>query len=76
MEQFAREDIREVMREFGVESMRRAVTTDATEEVFLMPSETLARVDVDVPTRALMNVLPHTKVWVVEDMPRWSSETV
>jgi hypothetical protein len=76
MEQFARKDVREVMREFGVESMRRAVTTDATEEVFLLPSDTLARVDVDALTRALMNVLPHTKVWVVEDMPRWSSETV
>jgi hypothetical protein len=76
VERFAREDVRQVMREFGVSSCRRAVTTDPTEEVFLLSAEVLAAVDVDVLTRALMEVLPRTKVWVVEDSSRWSTEQV
>ncbi len=76
MERFAREDIRLVLREYGIESCRRATTTDPTEEVFLLTTNAFAAVDVNGLTRALMNVLPHTKVWVVEDMPKWSSEPV
>ena len=76
MERFAREDIRLVLRDYGIESCRRAITTDPTEEVFLLTPDAFAAVDVDGLTGALMNVLPHTKVWVVEDMPKWSSQPV
>ena len=76
VERFAREDVRQVMRRFGVESCRRAVTTDATEEVFLLSAATFAAIDTDGLTRALTGVLPDTKVWVVEDSVRWSSEAV
>jgi hypothetical protein len=76
VERFAREDVREVLQRFGLQSARRATTTDVTEEVLLLDSEALAAVDLQVLTRALMDALPHTKVWVVEDSPRWSSEPV
>jgi len=76
MERFAREDVRLDNRDHGIESCRRATTTDPTEEVFLLTPDAFAAVDVDGLTRALMKVLPHTKVWVVEDMPKWSSEPV
>lgn len=76
MERFAREDVRQVMHDFGIESCRRATLTDATEEVFLLAPEAIAAVDTDALTRALMEVLPHIKVWVVEDSARWSAESV
>jgi hypothetical protein len=76
VERFAREDVRRVLHDHGVNGCRRATTTDPTEEVFLLTPETFAAVDIDALTRAMMNVLPHTKVWVVEDAPRWSSEPV
>lgn len=76
VERFAREDVRLVLHDHGVKSCRRAVTTDTTEEIFLLPPETLGTVDVNGLTRALMDALPHTKVWVIEDTPKWSSEPV
>ncbi len=66
--------MRAVLREFGVESARRAVTTDPTEEVLLLNATAFAAADIDALTHALMTALPHAKVWVVEDMPRWTSE--
>lgn len=41
--------------------------TDSTEEVILLSEFDLNRVDTESITRALMDVLPHTKVWVVAD---------
>jgi hypothetical protein len=63
-----------VLRNFGVAAARRATTTDPTEEVLLLNATALASVDVRALTLAVMDVLPHTKVWVVEDMPLWASE--
>lgn len=74
MGRFAREDVWEVLRAFGVTQAARATTTDPTEEVILLPKAVLASLDVTALTKALMRVLPHTKVWVVEEHPRWSSE--
>lgn len=76
MERFAREDVREVLARFGVDSARRASTTDATEEVILLGPVDADRVDVNALTLALMEVLPHTKVWVTADGPRWTSEEI
>lgn len=76
VEQFAREDVRHAMKGFGIASSRRASDTDPTEEVFLLTAADFASVDVNALTRALMHVLPHTKVWVVEATPRWTSEPV
>jgi hypothetical protein len=74
VERFATEDARQVMRTFGITSSRRATTTDSTEEVFLLSASDFAATDIDALTRALMEILPHTKVFVVEVMPRWTSE--
>jgi hypothetical protein len=76
MEQFAREDVREVLARFGVTAGRRATTTDSTEEVILLTQPDIDRIDVNALTVALMDVLPHTKVWVTADGRRWTSEEI
>lgn len=73
MERFAREDVREVLARFGVTQASRATTTDSTEEVILLAAADFAAVDVQALTLALMDTLPHTKVWVTEEHPRWVS---
>jgi hypothetical protein len=74
MERFARADVREVLSQFGLTHATRATTTDSTEEVIILAKRDFDSVDVTALTTALMEVLPHTKVWVVEEHPRWSSE--
>jgi hypothetical protein len=76
MERFAREDVLEVLERYGVTSARRAADTDESEEVILLSESVYKEVDVDGLTRALMEVLPHVKVWVAQDNPRWSSESI
>ncbi len=76
MERFAREDVREVLGRYGISDARRAADTDETEEVVLLNEAVYRQVDVDGLTRALMEVLPHMKVWVAPDGPRWVSEPI
>ena len=59
MENFAQEDVREVLERYGVTSARRASDTDESEEVILVSEETSRTVNVDALTRALIDVLPH-----------------
>ncbi len=74
MGQYTREDIWSVLRDFGVTQASRATTTDSTEEVILLPKQQMATLDVHALTVALMRVLPHKKVWVVQEHPRWTTE--
>jgi hypothetical protein len=74
MGRFAREGVWAVLRRFGVTSAARAASTDPTEEVILLQTADIERVNVDQLTAELMGVLPHTKVWVAPDHPRWASE--
>jgi hypothetical protein len=76
MERFARRDILAALAQFGIETARRAVPLDPTEEVFLVSAEDFARIDPDAISVALMDVLPHTKVAVAPDGPRWRSEPI
>jgi hypothetical protein len=76
MERFARQDVLAVLARFGIEAVRRAIPIDPTEEVFLLSSDDFARVDSDAVCLALMDVLPHTKVFVVPEGPRWRSEPI
>ena len=71
MERSVRKDV----RGFGI-TARRATTTDAGEEVFLLSPPDLFTVDVKALTRALASVLPDAKIWVVQDTARWTSEPV
>jgi hypothetical protein len=71
---WARKDIRAVLARFGISSARRAVDTDATEEVILRSPDDFARIDPREVTIAVIGVLPHTKVWVVEEHPLWDVE--
>lgn len=74
MERFAREDVLAALARFGVAGASRATTTDSSEEVILLAKADLESVDVQELTLALMDVLPHMKVWVVEEGPRWVTE--
>jgi hypothetical protein len=74
MGRFAREDVRAVLARFGVTKASRATTTDSTEEVILLAGRDFDSVDVETLTGELMKVLPHAKVWVVDEHPRWSAE--
>ena len=76
METFAREDVREVLASYGISAARTALDTDETEEIVLLDEAVYGRVDVDRLTQALMEVLPHTKVWVVPNGPGWASEPI
>jgi len=76
MDRFAREDVMMVLRRYGITAARRAADADPSEEIILLSQGVYEQVDVDGLTRALMDVLPHMKVWVVPDHPRWSSEPI
>lgn len=70
----ARKDIRTVLARFGISSARRAVDTDATEEVILLSPDDFVRIDPREVTIAVMGVVPHTKVLIVEEHPLWNVE--
>jgi hypothetical protein len=76
MDRFAREDVMEVLSRYGISTARRAADTDGSEEIILVSESVYKQLDVDALTRALMDVLPHMKVWVAPDSPRWSSEPI
>jgi hypothetical protein len=74
MERFAREDVREVLARFGVVTARRVVDTDASEEVLLLRLDDFESIDPDELALAVMEVLPHMKVWVISEHPAWTAE--
>ncbi len=76
MDRAARKAVRKAMAGYGITAARRATTTDATEEVFLLSPPDLFAVDVKALTRALMAALPGIKIWVVQDTARWVSEPI
>jgi hypothetical protein len=69
-------DVKQVLARYGISSARRAVALDPTEETILLSGADFRAADVDKLTLDLMNVIPHTKVWVVEDGPRWEAEAI
>jgi len=72
---FARKDIHVVLARSGISSARRAVTTtDSTEEVILLSKRDFAQIDANEVTIAVTAVLPHRKVFVIEDHPLWATE--
>lgn len=76
MDRFAREDVMQVLSRYGISAACRAAGSDSSEEIILVSESVYKQVDVDGLTRALMDVLPHMKVWVAPDSPRWSSEPI
>jgi len=76
MERFAREDVLQVLSRYGISAARRAVPADSSEEIILVSQDVYEQADIDGLTRALMDVLPHAKVWVAPDNQRWSGEPI
>jgi hypothetical protein len=74
MGRWARGHVRAVLARFGVAAARRARNTDPTEEVILLSSADFARIDHDEVALAVMEVLPHTKVLIIEESHFWSTE--
>lgn len=74
IDRFTREDLRSLLADLGIESARRAVGTDPSEEVILLRSDDYVRLDPAAVALAIMRVLPHVKVWVIEQHPAWDSE--
>jgi hypothetical protein len=69
-----RTEMRACLAQFAIASAWRAADTDPTEEIILISATDFARVNVHELTAALMDVLPHTKVWVIKANPMWKSE--
>ena len=76
MDWLAREDVLRVLGLYGISAARRAVPADSSEEIILVSQDVYERADIDGLTRALMDVLPHAKVWVAPDNQRWSGEPI
>ena len=76
VDRFAREDVMEVLDRYGIGAARRAADADGSEEIILVSQSAYEQADIDGLTRALMEVLPHVKVWVVPDNQRWSGEPI
>lgn len=74
LDPLARQSVRAVLARFGILSAQRAVDTDSSEEVILVQSGDFASIDASRVAIAIMDVLPHTKVWVVEANPAWDAE--
>ena len=78
MEILAREDVLSVLKSFGVARACRATTVDETEEVIFISAEDFSALETnnrrDDLTLALMDVLPHQKVWLAAEHPRWTTE--
>jgi len=71
---FARTDIYAALAPFGITAIRRATGTDAGEEVFLLGAPDYERTDPQEVALAIVDVLPHTKIWVIADNPAWDAE--
>lgn len=75
MDEVARSDVRTVLRDrFGIVQARRATDTDSTEEILLLTAEDFLGIDEAAVTLAIMDVLPHVKVWVTQESPSYDSE--
>lgn len=74
MGRFAREDIRVVLASFGIASAQRAVDAGEDEEILLITRSDYERTDNTAVTTAVMDVLPHVKVWVIPESPAWETE--
>jgi hypothetical protein len=71
-----REDVRAALSDFGIRDASRLILSDDTEEVVLIPRYEYERIEVERLTLALMEVLPHTKVWVAPDDAPGESERI
>jgi molybdopterin-guanine dinucleotide biosynthesis protein A len=71
-----REKLRQVLAEFGIASARRALISNATEEVILLTAHDYSRIDVDTVSSAIAAVLSDKKIAVVPQHDRWRSEPI
>ncbi len=71
---YARQDIRAALARFGISTANRAVGTDPTEEVILLHAQDFEHIDTHEVTAAIKDVLPDTKVWVIQEHPEWEAE--
>jgi len=75
-ERFASQDVLAVLERFGISHARRSTNSDDTEEVILIDPKKYEEVEVRELTLALMEVLPHRKLWVAPLSDIWESEPI
>jgi hypothetical protein len=72
VEPFPRREVLTILAMYGIADARRAKQQgNETEEVILVSPEAFQRIDEREVSLALRRVIPHTKVWVVADVPPW-----
>jgi hypothetical protein len=76
VDRFAREDVMQVLSRYGSAPPAERRTPTVRRRSPWPARVSTKQLDVDGLTRALMYVLPHMKVWVAPDSPRWSSEPI
>jgi hypothetical protein len=76
MERFKREDVMGVLARFRIFEASQPPSLDPTEEIFILSPSDFDSVDNREVTLALMDVLPHKKVWVVKRGGLWQGEPI
>ena len=73
---FDRENLTQVLAAFGISGARRALISNATEEIILLTEHDYSRIDVEAVLRAAAAVFPEKKTAVVPQSERWRSEPI
>jgi hypothetical protein len=74
---FPRREVLTILAMYGIADARRAKPQeDEAEEVILVSPEAFQRIDEKEISLALRRVIPHTKVWVVADVPPWVGDPI
>jgi hypothetical protein len=77
VEPFPRREVLTILAMYGIADARRAKAQDVgVEEVILISPEAFQRIDEREVSLALRRVIPHTKVWVVADVPPWVGDAI
>jgi hypothetical protein len=77
VEPFPRREVMTILAMYGIADARRAKAQgDEAEEVILVSPEAFQRIDEKEVSLALRGVIPHTKVWVVADVPPWDGDPI
>ena len=71
-----RENLRQVLTELGLANARRALISNATEEVILLTEHDYSGIDVESVSSAIAALLPGKKIAVVPQHKRWRSEPI
>ena len=77
VEPFPRREVLTILAMYSIADAHRAKAQDNdAEEVILVSPKAFQRIDEREVSLALRRVIPHTKVWVVADVPPWVGDPI